>query len=226
MTDFPSTTPLKISNTGTVNQVTMTDPSGDIIPQNVVRTRGAPVDDTNKFPTVDTAVVTQLIANSVSAAAGQAAELDALVLVEANQTAELAELTAIQGVLQGNLKVIPRAPQNITMTAVVLPANVSTYLIGANPTRKSIQVLNVGVGFATTKTFAAAGTGGTQPTAPGQASATSNAVTIGLGYPLEAASTVGHQGGSTPIYDGAGVSLDEWDAISTVGTTLLVLEGN
>jgi hypothetical protein len=123
--------------------------------------------------------------------------------------------------------VTPRAPQNLTMTAVAVPANTSVLAVAANATRKSLQILNIGTGFASAKTYAAAGTGGTVPTAPGQTSATSNTVTLGAGYPLEVASSAGHQGGSTPIYDGAGVSVDEWDVVAgPTATTVLVIEGN
>ena len=125
-----------------------------------------------------------------------------------------------------SLPVAPRAAQTLTMTPVTVPAGVSTLAIAANPARKSLQLINIGTGFATAKSFPAAGTGGMPPTAPGQASATSNAVVLGQGYPLEVASAAGHQGGSTPIYDGAGVSTDEWDVIAQNATTILVVEGN
>lgn len=102
---------------------------------------------------------------------------------------------------------------------VTLAPGVSTQLKVAAATlttssgvvRKQIQILNIGTNPATACPYATTGT---------------YTCAAAGGYPLEPASALGRQGGSTPIYDGAGVSLDEWDAVSTGGTTLLVIEGN
>jgi hypothetical protein len=125
-----------------------------------------------------------------------------------------------------------RTPQSVPPKAIAMPAGQSVLLSLLNPTRKSIQILNINTSFCTASSFSAAGTGGTVPTTPGQNSATSNTVVApgtvtGLvGYPLEAASAAGHQGGSTPIYDAASTSTDEWDGICVAAGTLLVFEGN
>jgi hypothetical protein len=144
-------------------------------------------------------------------------------------------LKAVWGVLSGPTPagtneigtVAPRSPQTVTMTVLTVPANTSILASAVNHNRKSLQILNIGLGQATAKTFATAGTGGTVPTAPGQTSATSNTVTPGSGYPLQAAAIAGQQGGSTPIYDGAATSTDEWDVVAgSTATTILVVEGN
>ena len=112
-------------------------------------------------------------------------------------------------------------PVTITATGFYIAASTSgstgTRVAPVRPTRKSIQILNVGAGFCTAV-----------PTA----SPTSVAVVIdsgttpGNGYPLEAASAAGHQGGSTPIYDGVNTDDDAWDVLCTSPSFIRVLEGN
>ena len=116
------------------------------------------------------------------------------------------------GAMPADGTVATRTPVTLTMTVVPVPAGtVGARAIGSNATRKSLQILNIGTGFATVASD----------------TASSLAVpTLGQGYPLEVASAAGHQGGSTPIYDGVNTSTDAWDAVSAAGTTLLVIEGN
>jgi hypothetical protein len=96
--------------------------------------------------------------------------------------------------------------QALTFTVVALAAGAVTPLIVANPVRKSLQILNISTQFVT--------------------ASTSSAVAVGSGYPLEVAAAAGHQGGSTPIYDGAAVTTDAWFGIAAAAATVLVIEGN
>ena len=112
--------------------------------------------------------------------------------------------------------------QTLRMTTIAVPAGVSTVVAAVAEERLSIQIMNIGTGFATAKTSPVS-----SGVAAGGTSAAGNIVTPGVGYPLEAAAAgAGHQGGSTPIYDGTGVSTDEWNVYSTNGTTVLVVEGS
>ena len=97
-----------------------------------------------------------------------------------------------------------RAPGTYTQTTIKLAAGTSTVLIAAHPTRKSIQAILRSATMADVCYHATAGT----PCA------------AGAGYPL-----VG-QYASTPIYDAAGVSIDEWDAICAAACSITVIEGN
>lgn len=119
--------------------------------------------------------------------------------------------------------VAPRTPQNITITAYTIPAATSWLVSAVNPTRKSIQILNTGTGLAYARPSPAVSGG---VTTPGNVSATANAASAATGYPLQPAAGALQQGGSTPIYDGASTSIDEWDVYSVAGTTILVIEGN
>lgn len=92
-----------------------------------------------------------------------------------------------------------------------LKVSAATLTASSGAVRKQIQILQIGTNPATACPYATTGT---------------YTCTTAGGYPLEPASALGRQGGSTPIYDGAGVSTDEWDAVSAAGTTLLVMEGN
>ena len=118
--------------------------------------------------------------------------------------------------------VATRTPVTLTMTVVTVPGgNVVTRVSQLNANRKSLQVLQIGTGFASVVTNPTSTLTTTISTGGG-----TTAFVAGVGYPLEVASAAGHQGGSTPIWDGVNDSTDAVDAVSAAGTTLLVIEGN
>jgi hypothetical protein len=93
----------------------------------------------------------------------------------------------------------------ITQSLVAIAANASAPLVAANPTRKYLAIMNIGLGAATI--------------------AFNQAATLNLGWAIAPAASAGAQGGFL-IFEGAGVSLDQITAISAVGTTFAILEGN
>jgi hypothetical protein len=99
----------------------------------------------------------------------------------------------------------PRSSMTVTMTPINLAAATSTPLIAANAARKYLSLINIGLGAASVQ--------------PGAGPAVVN-----VGIPFPAAPSVGGLGGNL-TFDAGGISTDAWAGISTVGTTIIVLEG-
>lgn len=91
-----------------------------------------------------------------------------------------------------------------TQTVITVPAATSTLLIAANPRRDYLAFQNIGAGDANLG-FA------------GSASADT-------GWSLDAASAAGRQGGSM-VWEGSSICPTSVYAYSTVGTSIVVLEG-
>jgi hypothetical protein len=93
----------------------------------------------------------------------------------------------------------------ITQSIVTIAANASVQLVAANPGRKYLAIMNIGLGAATI--------------------AFNQAAVLGQGWAIAPAASPGAQGGFL-IFEGAGVSLDQITAISAAGTVFAILEGN
>lgn len=91
----------------------------------------------------------------------------------------------------------------ITQTVVTLPAATDTQLVAKNPYRHYLAIVTTGINPANIAFDAAA--------------------VASTGWPLAAAPTVGGQGGS--IEFDVSVPLNSIHAYSTLGTTVVVLEG-
>jgi hypothetical protein len=89
-------------------------------------------------------------------------------------------------------------PNNITQTAVALPANASTQVIAANASRKTLAILNRGANDADLNV--------------------SGAAAVGQGILVPA-------NGGGYVFDLGAVPSNAVQAISAAGTTLIVLEG-
>lgn len=92
----------------------------------------------------------------------------------------------------------------LKQTVVTLTATVDNTIVAANPLRKYLAIINIGTGLATLAFDAAA--------------------TAGSGWPLSEAASAGEQGGAI-IFEASAMPLNAIHAISTAGTTLVVIEG-
>jgi hypothetical protein len=101
---------------------------------------------------------------------------------------------------------IPVAPQTLTWTqsSVTLAAATSASLIASNASRKALRWMVSGVNPMTA--------------APG-----AGAVTVGVGFSYNGASATGFQGGSDDFT--GEISAQQFSAISTLGTTVILWEG-
>jgi hypothetical protein len=93
-----------------------------------------------------------------------------------------------------------------TATIVTLSAATSAQLIAANATRKGLRWMNIGLNPATI--------------VPG-----ASAAVVGNGMAYSGAASAGQQGGSE-AFEGTAVPGDAFQAISTLGTTIIVWEQN
>lgn len=108
-------------------------------------------------------------------------------------------------VASGNpVPVTVRGGTTCTLAVVTLTAGVATQIAAANANRRALGVANIGTGLA--------------------AMAYANTVTVGAGWPLAAAGSLGDQGGGYEWAPQAVHTGAVW-AISTAGTTLAVMEG-
>lgn len=96
------------------------------------------------------------------------------------------------------------AGMSIAQTVVALSAAQDTTIVAANPNRKYLAICNIGTSLATL--------------------AFDKAAVAGSGWPLGAADISGGQGGAV-FFEASGVPQQAVHAISTVGTTLVVMEG-
>lgn len=113
-------------------------------------------------------------------------------------------LKGLYALLAAALTIRPGA-LTITQTVVTLAAATNTQLLAANASRRYLLIVNIGTGDA----WLAFG---------------STAAVAATGYPLPAAAAAGGQGGGYSC-DASTVPSGAIQAISTAGTTLVVLEG-
>ena len=99
---------------------------------------------------------------------------------------------------------ITPAGMSINQTVVTLTANTDAKIVSANANRRYLAICNIGTNVA--------------------ALAFDVAAVAAQGWPLAAAPVAGEQGG-TLIFEASGVPLQAVHAISTAGTTLIVMEG-
>lgn len=92
----------------------------------------------------------------------------------------------------------------LKQSVVTLTAATDATVVAANPLRKYLAIANIGTGLATLAFDAAA--------------------TAGSGWPLAEAASAGEQGGAI-IFEASAMPLNAIHAISTAGTTLVVIEG-
>lgn len=126
-------------------------------------------------------------------------------IVTANGSSASSAL-GVQGVTGGVAVPITGSVGTITQTLVTLPAATSTQLIAANSTRKGLRWMNVGANPMTA--------------VPG-----SSAAVAGSGMNYNGNAGVGTQGGGD-TFEGSSIPTSAFQAISTIGTTVVVWETN
>lgn len=99
---------------------------------------------------------------------------------------------------------VSRPAAALTQTVVSLAANASTQIVAANAVRRYLAIVNIGIGNCNLG-FA-------------------GSATVDSGFPLDAASAAGRQGGGV-VWDGAGVPSGAVHGLSFAGTSVVVLEG-
>jgi hypothetical protein len=102
------------------------------------------------------------------------------------------------------VEAVPHTGLAITQTVVALAADTSTRIVAENATRRYLAIVNIGVGNVNL------GFGGS--------------ATVNSGFPLDAASAAGRQGGGV-VWEGAGVPSGAVHGRSLAGTSVVVLEG-
>ena len=96
------------------------------------------------------------------------------------------------------------AGMSVVQTVVTLTATVDATIVAANSNRKYLAIININTGLATL--------------------AFDTAAVAGQGWPLSAAASAGDQGGAV-VFEASAITQQAVHAISTAGTTLVVLEG-
>lgn len=96
------------------------------------------------------------------------------------------------------------AGMSINQTVVSLSANSDTTLVAANHNRKYLAICNIGTGLVSL--------------------AFDQAATAGSGWPLAAAMGAGQQGGEM-VWEASAITQQAVHGISTLGSTVVVLEG-
>jgi len=92
----------------------------------------------------------------------------------------------------------------VRQTVVTLTAATDTTVVAANPSRKYLAICNIGTGLASL--------------------AFDQAAVAGQGWPLSAAGSAGDQGGAI-FFEASMLTRQAIHAISTAGSTVVVLEG-
>lgn len=130
--------------------------------------------------------------------------LPAVAIVDPSQPAGTAGATA--SVSGGGLSVVSTPyPATVTQSIVTLSPGSTAQLIGANTARKGLRWMNIGSNPMTV--------------APGV-----SAAVVGQGMQYNGAFGTGMQGGSES-FEGTAVPIGAFQAISTLGTTVVVWEG-